>query len=143
MFLVTTLGDKLGCFLVEELDPNGLTIRNIQYRNRDGGDWTGFYDFLRKHDGTVTGVRYAPLADDPAFLKSLKSKPYVRLLPNARVELYFSPDRGFVPELSADQDFGENMLLQSVSGEYAITFGLRSLTPAELIQIEALATNSA
>jgi hypothetical protein len=138
MYLIIILGDNLRCFLDNKLNPRGLTINNIHYGNEEGGDWTGFYDFLRKPEAGVIGIRYFHLDHDPRLLRAVENKPYVRLLPTGAMELYFFSDRSYVPELSADQDFGENMLLRSASGEYAITFGLGSLKPAEVSQVEKL-----
>jgi hypothetical protein len=140
MYLITVLSNTLDCFLTDKIDPEGLTINDICYRNEEGGDWTGFYDFLRTNENMVIGIRYAPLVDDSTFLKTLVQKAYVKLLPNSSVELYFSNDHSFVPELSDDQRFGENMLLRSKEGAYAITFGIEQLNPLELAQIRNIAT---
>jgi len=77
--------------------------------------------------------------DDTLLLRDLESKPYARVLPNATFELFFSAEHSFVPELSADQDFGDNMVLRSVSGEYALTFGLDDLKASERAQLQSFA----
>jgi len=140
-YLIAVINEKLDCFWANELHPEGLTINGVHYRNAEGGDWTGFYDFLRKGDGTLTGIRYWSIEERPRLLRSVKNKPYVRVLGKGQFELYFSPDHTFAAELSADQDFGENMVLESDNGGFAITFGLRVLTSPELSQIQSIATS--
>ena len=139
MYLITIIGKDLRCFLTEEVESGGFVIGDVRYTNT-GGDWTGFYDFLRTKEGTLVGIRYCPLVDDPLFLKAVSGKPYAKLLPNKTVELYFSNDRVFVPELSGDQEFGENMLLLAPADEYAITFGIDRLSQSEIEQIRNITT---
>jgi hypothetical protein len=139
-YLIAAINEKLDWFWADELHPEGLTINGVHYRNVEGGDWTGFYDFLRKRDGTLTGIRYWPFEGRSRLWRSVKNKPHVRARRKGQIELYFSPDRKFAAELSGDQDFGENMVLESDNGGFAITFGLGFLTSPELSQIQRLAT---
>lgn len=135
MILIAVLSKTLECWLVPSIQGD-IVINSTEYRDSGQGDWTGFYDFLRTAQKTIIGIRYSPLADDGDLLTSLTEKPYATVLSNGTFELYLSGERAFVPELSADQSFGDNVVLRSSSGEHALTFGLDDLEMSERSQLE-------
>ena len=47
------------------------------------------------------------------------------------LEIYFSKNHNFDPELSVDQDFGDNKVYLSDEGDYLITFGVENLSESE------------
>jgi hypothetical protein len=140
MLLITVLAKALTCWVTNGAISEEICVNSVEYRDVGRGDWTGFYDFLRTGEGAIIGIRYSPLLDDAAMLSDLKGKPYARVLPNSTFELFFSAERSFVPELSEDQDFGDNMVLRSASGEYALTFGVDDLKASEKAQLRSFAT---
>jgi len=139
MLLITVLSETLKCRVSPDIINGEVNIDSVTYQDVGQGDWTGFYDFLRTQEGDIIGIRYAPLVDDPSLLGDVGNKSYARVLPNAAFELFFSGERSFVPEMSTDQDFGDNMVLRSTLGEYALTFGLDDLEPRERAQLKSLA----
>jgi hypothetical protein len=135
MLIITVLSKVLGCWLIDSTVSEKIYINSVEYQDVGQGDWTGFYDFLRTSEGAIIGIRFSPLLDEAGLLGDLKGKSYVRVLQNGTFELFFSAERSFTPELSADQDFGDNMVLRSASGEYALTFGLDGLKASEQAQL--------
>lgn len=85
-------------------------------------EWFGFYDWLRKVDGSVIGINLRPDEGEIdsgtlSYLVSLDMKNTVDT-----VYIFFGPDRDFDPTLSDDTDFGGNVLLHGNLGTLAITF---------------------
>jgi hypothetical protein len=57
------------------------------------------------------------------------------------VSIFFSEERDFVKELSADQDFGENRILLAESGVYAIVVNITLLNDMEKRSIQRFVNN--
>lgn len=139
-WLIVTLDDPPSVVLLH----NGDGIPEIvgeRYTDSGFGPFTTFYDWLRDDEHRVVGVRFWPY-QEAAFLLDV-----VVDLPNATVvedqeyaEVFFSAGREFRPEISTDQDFGENYVLSSPSGGYALAFDSSRVDAPEVERIESLAS---
>lgn len=117
---------------------SGFVLDGSSYRDAGFGDWTDFYDWLRDADGNVLGVRYWLQTDTQFLVEYAKGLGYVQADPPRYVEIYFSERRGFVPQLSADQDFLYDAVFRSDDGVYAIGFGLGGLSESEMRSLQGI-----
>lgn len=118
-------------FIVDEV----LTVKGIRFimepnsKNNEG--FIGFFDWLRNDNGLVKGIRLC-FFEHQGFNEFLTNLKYVNpSFENKCMEILFEGDY-FNHELSGDQDFTNNYVYQSESGEYLFTFGLDNLTEKEL-----------
>lgn len=119
--LVIAFGPRLRYQLLSSLPSSDVRLGGISYRALELGDWTGFYDWLRRRDGVVIGVRYWPFEDGRELLASVPKSPVVVVEPGKSVSVRFGT--GEVEEsLSDDQQFGGNQILASDEGDWAVTF---------------------
>jgi hypothetical protein len=99
-------------------------------------DWTGFYDWLRNSEKKIIGIRYCPFEETEFICSIARELPYsIVSKKNTWVEFYFSKDREYVSEFSADQQFTGNWILRSPSGKYAITFRIDIMNESDRQQI--------
>jgi hypothetical protein len=117
---------------------SGFVLDGISYRDAGFGDWTEFYDWLRDADGNVLGVRYWLRTDTEFLVDYAKGLGYVQADPSRYVEIYFSERRGFVPQLSGDQDFLYDAVFRSDDGVYAIGFGLGGLSDSDMRSLQSI-----
>jgi hypothetical protein len=103
-----------------------------RYRDAGFGDFTGFYDWLRRADGRVIGVRYLPFEASRGVGDAVAALPYVEVSADrSSLTIFFSADRAFEPAASGDQAFGGNRVFVTDDGAYALTFDAGSLDEAE------------
>jgi hypothetical protein len=67
-----------------------------------------------------------------------KGLGYVQADPSRYVEIYFSEPRGFVPQLSGDQDFLYDAVFLSDDGVYAIGFGMGGLSESDMRSLQSV-----
>lgn len=96
-----------------------------RYEDSGLGDWLGFYDWHRSSDGEVVGIglwmddeltNQKPLVAGLMACMNVSSSFLGSLL-----VVKFDSARTVAPELSGDQDFGDNRLFIGSSG-YVLTF---------------------
>ena len=125
--------------------PNEVFVcQGARYIDQGYGDFTGFYDWLRTAGGLVIGVRYYPVQEVEFLCTLTEPLPYVEIDPQTRIlTLYFSEDRGVEPSISADQDFGDNKVYKSETGEYGLSFNARGFFAHAGSIIKSLSAESA
>lgn len=135
-YLFVFLRKRLTLALTNMLPSTNFKVHGREYREAGCGPITGFYDWLRKTEGQVIGVRYNPLKETNFPTDSIAALSYdiVRDKPPS-IEIYFGADRSFDPMLSTDQDFGDNFLYVSRDGELVIAFGTHWLDRAEIASL--------
>ena len=134
-FLIVVLDDlKPGLVLLPDNQDtvvwNGRELKDTGIRTL-----VGFFDWLRTDDELVIGVRLTIFDDELDYLVPEFARPaYVHQPDSVIVEIFFTEERQFNPELSNDQDFLDNWIYLSTDGLYAISFDAR-------YAIESLRTN--
>ena len=106
-------------------------LSGVTYRDQGLGNWTGFYDWLRRADGEIVGVRYCPLADNIELFEAARMWPYARI-EHRCLEIYFSGVEQIDDARSCDQEFLYDPLFRSDSGTWALAFDTTALTQSEL-----------
>lgn len=112
-----------------------LHINDVVYRkelnSKENEGFIGFFDWLRVDNVTIVGIRICYF-DNQSYNELLKSFPYIRPSFGGKcMELLFEGNT-YDPDLSGDQDFTNNYVFKSESGDYLFTFGLDHLTDKEL-----------
>jgi len=134
-FLIVVLDDlKPGLVLLPDNQDtvvwNGRELKDTGIRTL-----VGFFDWLRTDDELVIGVRLTIFDDELDYLVPEFARPaYVHQPDSVIVEIFFTEERQFNPELSNDQDFLDNWIYLSTDGLCAISFDAR-------YAIESLRTN--
>jgi hypothetical protein len=95
------------------------------------GQWTGFYDWLRRVDGDVIGVRYSPLADNQPLFEAARALRYTRSDGSGGLEIYFDPSEVADEQHSCDQEFQYDAVFKSDEQGWAIAFDMIALTAAD------------
>jgi hypothetical protein len=113
----------------------GFVLDNERFEDAGFGEWTGFYDWLRNSDRTLLGVRYWVENETGFLVNYTKELPYVAAN-EQQIEIYFVSGSTPEPRFSADQEFLYDAVFRSVSGEYAIAFGMEELTEEDLNSLE-------
>jgi hypothetical protein len=104
------------------------------YRNVGLGEWTGFYDWLRRSNGELVGVRYCPLADNDPLFEAVRGLPYIRIASRC-LEIYFSGVAEVDGAQSCDQEFLYDPVFRSDSGAWAIAFDTTALKDTDLTRL--------
>lgn len=99
-----------------------------QFTDTGYGDWTGFYDWLRR-DGIIVGIRYWPFEQSQFLLEAVPSAVDLTIDSVGAILIFLGPVSSFDEETSCDQAFEECRLLQGDAG-YALVIGFSDL-PAE------------
>lgn len=112
-----------------------------EYEKLTSGGINAFYDWLRTANGRIIGVRYSPSSEDAErAVKDIPSRPYVKVLANGTLEIYFTTENEFAANKSGDQAFGGSDVYATKKGERVISFDLYSLTSDEMTCLRELAT---
>jgi len=143
-----------GCLLVAfEKDPSLALVESCPaqpfrmgerlYQDQGYGDWTGFYDWLRKDSAEIVGVRYWPFERTEFLIDHLaKAKlSYVQTpVARRRVEVYFAlvGSHGVDPRKSDDQTFGSNRIFLCKQNRWLISFDTTRLSESEIQTIRAV-----
>lgn len=132
---IELLESQPALYMLSEDMPDQVDIGTTCYLTCTGSDMNGFYDWLRNHDKKVIGVRMIPTANEPLY-RTLKDCSYVDWNEaHDSFTIFFSTEREYMDEYSADQDFGNNKLLRSMSDTYMISFNCDGLS-GELMCIQ-------
>jgi hypothetical protein len=103
-----------------------VLVGGRSYSRLGDHDFHGFYDWLRRKDGSTIGVRYFVFRDYGSIIDTLKDLKYVTVGPKSDVGtelcIYFGEDRSFVSEKSADQMFSGDFFFKADDGTYGISF---------------------
>jgi hypothetical protein len=102
-----------------------------------GGEWTGFYDWIRNAAGVLLGVRYWPFESTEFVISRAAQLGYVQTSERRYVEIFFSNERCISKELSKDQEFLYDPVFVSPSGECALAFSTEGLSEADYRSISA------
>ena len=106
-------------------------IYKIDFNSRENKGYIGFFDWLRLDENKIVGIRTCYFEDLP-YNKFLSTYKYVVSSHNGMcMEILFS-NENYDVELSGDQDFTNNYVYSSNSGNYLLTFGLDHLENKEL-----------
>jgi len=110
------------------------------YKDQGYGDWTGFYDWLRKDSDRIVGVRYCPFEATEFLIETVARLEYVVIPERKRcIEVYFSiPSPGADPRKSDDQTFGSNKIFFcQEQTKWLISFDTTRLSESEMQSIRA------
>ena len=133
--LIVVLGPSLTLTMSPSLPFNGFSLGTTSYRDFGLGEWTGFYDWLRKEDDHIIGVRYWLNGGVEDMVSQVASLSYLRIDPGRYIEIYFSDSRQIDRTRSVDQDFIYDPVFRSDDGEYAIGFAMENLSEMETLSI--------
>lgn len=135
ILLLVIFNAKPNCYHLDRVERN-LKINNIQYKEFEDNDYSGFYDWLRNAIGQIIGIRYTRL--DPfnsTLVAQLKKIPYINFVHKKIIEIYFSHHRNYLDSISNDQDFGTCKLYVSADQTYAMLFDAGYLISNEFSSI--------
>ncbi len=91
----------------------------------------GFYDWLRKAESDIIGVRFCYF-DHHVYDSLLQKFPYIKIANDKKwIELLFE-NQEYDYAISKDHDFTDNYVHEPENGEYLFTFDLDHLTKHEL-----------
>ena len=130
MWLQVFLNGKPLVHLVESTREELFAHDTKKYISRtDYPGSIGHYDWLRRSDGTVVGVRYWPFADlvQIEAIRELVDKcsglKYVKVEPKVKnISVIFDADAFIDEDNSNDQDLGEIGIYATDEGDYALCF---------------------
>lgn len=123
--LCVVLGQSLGFALMPDHPRESIRLATRTYLDRGGGDFIGFYDWLRDSFGRVIGVRETFGAGFESLVNLIPDRDFlVKTNHPPCVEVFFGRAREYDEGESADQDFLMNLLLVSSDGEVVLTFGV-------------------
>lgn len=140
MLLILFLESTFKLFLCKSFYINDfIVLKNKQYRidstSKNNKGFIGFFDWLRKNEKTIVGIRLS-FFDDLNYCNVFVDRNYVKsVFENRAIELIFKGEY-FDFDLSGDQDFTNNYIYESEDGEYIFTFGLDHLTEDELNSLQ-------
>ncbi len=124
----------LNNFLKDDLiELNHITyIKDLKSKSSEG--FIGFFDWLRLDNDSICGIRMC-FFDDLPYNNLVLSFPYIKSsFLNKYPEIFFKGNY-YLSELSGDQDFTNNFVYKSTSGNYLFTFGVDHLTEKELTSL--------
>jgi len=113
-------------------------VEQTTYEDVGLGDWTGFYDWLRRGDGEVVGVRYWPATRNESLFDSAQSLAYVKIGTAGSLEIRFVPSDAVDAMRSADQEFLYDAVFRAPNGEWAIAFDTTALRESDLQRLRQL-----
>jgi hypothetical protein len=119
----------------------GFRLGDNIYRDVGLGEWTGFYDWMRRANGDLVGVRYSPLVDNQLLFEAARALRYARIDSTGGLEVYFSDDDGADERQSCDQEFQYDPVFRSELGGWAIAFDVVALTPMDQGQLRRIGRN--
>ncbi|ATL49389.1 hypothetical protein COR50_20635 [Chitinophaga caeni] len=140
MLLILFIENTFKLFLCKSIYINDIIIlKNKLYKidstSKSNEGFIGFFDWLRKNDKTIVGIRLN-FFDYLNYCNVLITKSFVKyVFENRSIELMFKGEY-FNFDLSGDQDFTNNFVYESEDGEYVFTFGLDHLTEDELKSLQ-------
>jgi len=112
-----------------------VTVDGEAFEDAGYGDTNGFYDYLRRPDGRIVGVRFQPFFDSSSVLISAVQGPGLRVTgrdPCLEAELFWRNIQPYSDALSGDQFMDYNYIFKGSLGTYGITFGLAHLREYEV-----------
>lgn len=136
MLVVQLLNSSFNLFYFDSvISKEFLTVKgekyNIDISSKHASGFVGFFDWLRSDANSIVGIRISFFSNLP-YNEILKKYSYVTASNNDLcMEILFSNNK-YIPELSGDQDFGNNYVYNSSLGNYLFTFPLDHLLPDEL-----------
>lgn len=136
MLLIQLLDDLYRLYYYNNIaHANSLYIDKVEYildeDSKKNEGFIGFFDWLRTDESTIVGIRIS-FFEHHNYNHFLINLPYVTpAFDNRCMEILFQ-EGGYDLNLSGDQDFTNNYVYRSDSGEYLFTFGLDHLTNNEL-----------
>lgn len=110
----------------------GFRVGGTTYVDVGLGDWTGFYDWLRRSDGAVVGVRYWPAIHNESLFDAARSLTYATIGSAGSLEIMFSPTDVIDAQRSGDQELLYDAVFRSREGEWAIAFDTTALRQSDL-----------
>jgi hypothetical protein len=116
-------------YIHETIVIDGISYKMDETSKKNEG-FIGFFDWLRVNEKTIIGIRLSYF-DYLKYTALFLDKPYTKgVFENRSIELLFK-ECDFDFELSGDQDFTNNYVYESHTGEHLCTFGLDHLTKEE------------
>jgi hypothetical protein len=112
-----------------------VEIDDESFEETGAGDTNGFYDFLRRVDGHIIGVRFRPFVEHVHICDSVTPGPRLRIagtFPFKSLEIFWGVEQDFDQAQSGDQFFDWNYVFKSTSEMYAVTFGFSHLPEPEI-----------
>lgn len=138
--LILILDEKLEAIHVPSCPTSLRDGAGNLYTNSYPEDDNGFYDWLRRANGEIIGVRWFPYEDgalDNKNTRYLKSLKYIGLGNDLReIAIYFGDSREFEEQNSCDQDFLQNNLFISKAGKCAVSFSTANLSEKERTNLQ-------
>ena len=116
---------------IAEIDraPASLWTAGHRFLRIDDFDSNGFYDWLRRADRQIIGVRYFIFREHEFIFGSFQNLEYITLGPlidtGLEVRIYFGDERNFEPSISCDQLFNGDYFFRSENNVIGLTFQLR------------------
>jgi len=111
-----------------------LYSKDFESSKYDG--FIGFFDWLRKSESEIIGIRLCYF-EHHMYNNLLHELPYINITYEGKwIEILFENET-YDYDLSGDQDFTNNYVYESATGEYLFTFGLDHLTERELSSLLA------
>lgn len=130
--LILLFRNELKIILTDSVPSLEFSFCESKYRDIGNGDWNGFYDWLRGPDSRLLGVRYWPFDERQFLFSVLPQHSYLSMESGKSIKVYFSDRRDFAEEISADQEFGNDIVFVSENGEYAISFSTKLLSESDI-----------
>jgi hypothetical protein len=130
--LIIFLRPRLTLAITDFRPGNGFDADGDHFRDDRRDEWTGFYDWLRDPEGQLVGIRYCPFEYLESLIEKVESFSYARSVPGRYLEIFFSSLRNLDQSRSGDQAFEYDQVFLSERSEYAIAFGMKSLSTSDV-----------
>jgi hypothetical protein len=136
--LIAPLTDSPRFFLQEIVEDADIVLEGKTFTESGLGASIGFYDWLRRSDGSLVGVR-TWLSQESEIHKFRN-----QLVKCSRIEwgknhfiLFFSDKRDFEDKLSDDQELGAHRLAISADGVALLTYDVALLSKEEMLSLKS------
>jgi hypothetical protein len=94
-------------------------------------DHGGFYDWLRRADGELIGVRYWPGDPNDHLLAAASAYRYTRIVRGHELEIYFVSGETVAADRSRDQEFQYDAIYRASPSDWALAFDTAALRTAD------------
>jgi len=106
--------------------------RSLGFEEPENEQSNGFYDYMRRPQGEVVGVRWSPFTYAEYVLQRVPETANITLVPNGQltsIRIWFEEPTDFDESISDDQEFCSNRIfLNKSTGDTIVTFAI----PAEV-----------
>lgn len=111
---------------------NEFIFNNKTFFQFSDNDFSGFYDWLRKNNDEIIGIRFWCFDYISTLIIFLEKFNYVNIIKEKAIEIFFNENMVYEKEISNDQDFVSSVIyLSEDKNEIAFSFDISFLNQKE------------